>query len=43
MWNKFPMDIAQNSFRGYGYAFEDGVDYSMYTESDSEPESDTEN
>ena len=38
VWNKFPAEIVRNSFKGYGYVFEDTVDYSMATESESEME-----
>ena len=38
IWHGFPNEIVQNSFKGCGYVFEDGIDYSMETESDSEIE-----
>ena len=38
IWCGFPIEIVQNSFKGCGQVFEDGIDYSMGTESDSEVE-----
>ena len=43
IWHEFPVEIVQNSFKGCGYVFEDDVDYSMDTESESECESGNEN
>ena len=43
IWGQFPIEIFQNSFRGCGYVFEDGIDHSMSTESAPEPESEAEN
>ncbi len=34
IWDEFPINIGQNSFTCYGYVFEDGLDYSMETESE---------
>ena len=39
IWDEFPVEIVKNSFTGSGYLFEDGIDYSGETE--SETESDT--
>ena len=36
IWKEFPITIVHNSFTGNGYYFEDGVDYSVGTESDSD-------
>ena len=36
IWEAFPPSIVQNSFTGSGYYYEDNVDYSGDTESDSE-------
>ena len=38
IWEEFPIEIVKNSFTGSGYVYEDGVDYSGETESDSETE-----
>ena len=38
IWHELPNEIVQNSFKGCGYIFEDGIDYSTGTESDSEVE-----
>ncbi len=29
IWEEFPVEVVQNSFKGCGYVFEDEVDYSM--------------
>ena len=36
IWDEFPVQIVKNSFTGSGYFYEDTVDYSGDTESDSE-------
>ena len=36
IWQEFPTDIVRNAFRGCGYAFEEGIEYSYDTESESE-------
>ena len=33
--NKFTVEIVQNSFKGCGYVFEDGVEYDVDTEFES--------
>ena len=38
IWDAFPVQIVKNSFKGCGYIFEEGIDYSLVTESDSEVE-----
>ena len=38
IWDEFPINIVQNSFTGCGYVFEDGIDYSMDAESESDNE-----
>ena len=38
-WEQFPLEIIKNSFTGSGYFFEDTVDYSGDTESESDVES----
>ena len=38
IWESFPTEIVQFSFTGSGYYFEDNVDYSGDTESESEAE-----
>ncbi len=38
LWTNFETEIVQNSFRGSGYFFEDGVDYGMETENESDNE-----
>ena len=39
IWEQFPLEIVKNSFSGSGYFFEDTVDYSGGTESESDVES----
>ncbi len=39
IWEEFPIQIVKNSFRGSGYFFEDTIDYSGETESESDVES----
>ncbi len=36
IWDEFPVEIVKNSFTGSGYYFEDGIDYSGETESESD-------
>ena len=36
IWKEFPTQIVQNSFTGSGYFYEDGIDYSGETESESD-------
>ena len=36
IWNEFPVSIMQNSVAGSGYYYEDGIDYSGGTESESD-------
>ena len=36
IWEKFPVEIVKNSFIGSGYYFEEGIDYSGETESESD-------
>ncbi len=38
LWDEFPVQIVQNSFKGCGYAFEYGIDYSGDTDSESDEE-----
>ncbi len=35
IWDSFPTEIV-NSFTGCGYGYEDGINYGMETESDSD-------
>ena len=39
IWEKFSLEIVQNSFTASGYFFEDNVDYYGDTESESDVES----
>ena len=39
IWEQFPLEMVQNSFTGSGYFFENTVDYSGDTGSESEVES----
>ena len=39
IWEEFPIEIVKNSFLGSGYFYEDGVDYSGDTESESDIDS----
>ena len=41
IWGEFPGEIVKNAFRGCGYEYQQGVDYSYDTESDTD-ESDIE-
>ena len=36
IWQQFPFQIVENPFRGSGYFFEDTIDYSDETESESD-------
>ena len=36
IWEQFPTEIVKYSFTASGYVFEDGVDYTVDTESESE-------
>ena len=36
IWDKFLVEVVKNSFTGSGYYFEDGIDYSAETESESD-------
>ncbi len=38
MWDEFPINTVQNTFTGCGYVFENGIDYSMENESESDNE-----
>ena len=40
IWNEFPTEIVRNAYRGCGYVFEDDVNYSYDTETQSEVSSD---
>ena len=42
MWDKFPTENMKNSFRRCAYFYEDGIDYSGSTESESESDIGTE-
>ena len=35
IWEEFPVEMMKNSFTGSEYCFEDGIDYSGETESES--------
>ena len=39
IWDQFRVEIVKNSFTGSGYFFEDTVDYSRDTESESDIQS----
>lgn len=41
IWDELPIEIIRNSFKGCGYVFEEGIDYSMVTDSDSEVETES--
>ena len=38
IWEQFPSEIVKNAFTGSGYVYEEGIDYSGETESDSDAE-----
>ena len=38
IWYQLPVEIIKNSFKGWAYVFEEGKDYGIETESESEEE-----